>query len=147
MKSCPRIIRVAPGRSRAAGVTLIELMIVLLIVAILAGIAFPAYQSHIVRTNRAAARACLMEHSQLLERYYTTNLTYVGVTLPLGCDQDANMQTRYTFAAPTLTQRTYVLAATPIGVQLAKDTQCGTLTIDQASVRDATGTAGLAGCW
>lgn len=147
MKSCPRIIRVAPGRSRAAGVTLIELMVVLLIVAILAGIAFPAYQSHIVRTNRAAARACLMENSQFLERYYTTNLTYVGAVPALGCAADANLSTRYTFTAPTLTQRTYVLAATPIGVQLAKDTQCGTLGIDQASLRTATGTAGLAGCW
>jgi type IV pilus assembly protein PilE len=143
MKSCPRIIRVAPGRSRAAGVTLIELMIVLLIVAILAGIAFPSYQSHVVKTNRAAARACLMEASQFLERYYTTNLTYVGGPVNPGCALDANMQTRYTFTAPTLTQRTYVLAATPIGVQLAHDTQCGTLGIDQTNARTPT----TAGCW
>ena len=44
---------------RLKGFTLIELMIVLAIVAIITAIAYPSYQSHIQRTRRANAAACL----------------------------------------------------------------------------------------
>jgi type IV pilus assembly protein PilE len=130
------------------GVTLIELMVVLAIVAILAMIAVPSYQTYVMRTHRAAARACLSEASQFMERFYTTNLTYVGAdggdgTLGLGCETESSLNVRYTVSVDTLAQRTFRLVATPIAVQLAKDTQCGTLTLNQQNVR----TPATAGCW
>lgn len=42
------------------GFTLIELMIVVAIVAILAAVAYPSYQAHVIRTNRALANGCLL---------------------------------------------------------------------------------------
>ncbi|MDE2046954.1 MAG: prepilin-type N-terminal cleavage/methylation domain-containing protein, partial [Betaproteobacteria bacterium] len=41
------------------GFTLIELLIAVAVVAILAVIAIPSYESYIVRSNRAAAKAAL----------------------------------------------------------------------------------------
>ena len=130
-----------------AGVTLIELMVVLVIIAILTALAVPAYQSHVTKTNRGVAKSCLSEYAQFMERYYTTNLTYVGATASPGCKSDSNLSQRYTFATSNLAQSTYTVTATPIGVQAARDTQCGALNIKQDGTKGATGSGGTAFCW
>jgi type IV pilus assembly protein PilE len=130
-----------------AGVTLIELMVVMVIIAILTAIAVPAYQSHVTKTNRSAAKSCLSEYAQYMERYYTTNLKYAGAAPSPGCKSDSNLSTRYTFATSNLTQKTYTVTATPIGVQAERDTQCAVLGMNQDGTPSATGSGGRAFCW
>lgn len=133
---------------KSAGVTLLELLIVVTIVGILAAIAFPSYQRYVMRTNRAAARACLGEFSQSMERFYTTNMTYIGAAPNLGCFTESNLGARYTFDInPAAAQRTYRVRAVPIGAQLAGDTQCGTLTLNQAGLRTESGSGTVNDCW
>lgn len=73
------------ARQRSTGFTLIELMVTVVIVAILAAVALPSYTHYIVRGQRAAARAALLQTSQAMERYYTANGNYspAGTALPL----------------------------------------------------------------
>jgi len=123
------------------GFTLVELMIVVAIVGIIASVAYPSYQDHVRRTHRSAAKACMMEHAQFLERYYTTNLTYVGAAPNLACRTNGNLNQRYTIAVGNLGGNTYRVTATPRGGQTADE--CGTLTLDQTGARGAAG----AQCW
>lgn len=58
------------------GFTLTELLIVVAIVAILASIAYPSYQRHIVSTRHADAKVKLLEVMQLQRRFFTNNNTY-----------------------------------------------------------------------
>jgi len=129
------------------GFTLLELMIAVVIVALLAAIAVPNYQSYKIKTRRVMAAACLLEISQALERFHTANLTYVNFDLPnlqLQCRNDLNGH--YTFALTNQAARAYTLSAVPQGTQSSKDpATCGTLTTDQAGQKRAVGDVNL--CW
>lgn len=133
---------------KASGFTLIELMIVVVIIAVLAAIAYPAYINHTVNTRRAAATACLIELSQFMERYYTTEMSYAGAVLPDTTCQ-GELAVFYTFslaAAPTASA--YSVQAVPRGQQASRDgAKCGTLTLDQRGTEGVSGSAGVEGCW
>ncbi|MCW0454490.1 type IV pilin protein [Xanthomonas sacchari] len=133
-----------PSR-RQHGFTLIELMIVVAIVGVLGAIAFASYQSHVVKARRSAASVCLQQGAQLIERYYTTKLTYEGVPKPQ-CGSDAVQFYNVDFTG-TPNANTFKLTATPTGPQLANDTQCGALSIDQKGTRTTSTGAGEGTCW
>lgn len=63
-------------RQQQRGFTLIEVMIVVAIIALLAGIAWPSYQNQVRSSNRADAQGALMGLAQAMERHYTENGTY-----------------------------------------------------------------------
>jgi type IV pilus assembly protein PilE len=135
------------------GFTLLELMIVVAIVAILSAIAYPSYSKYVVRTRRTAAAGCLSEYANYMERYYTTNLRYDqdvnAVANPftkLDCDTQTSAYYKYDDGTPT--QTGYTVEAVPIGAQLAADTQCGTLTLNQTGTRNIqNGSGTVAQCW
>ena len=66
--------RSSPRASR--GFTLVELMIVAAVIAVLAAVAYPAYTSQLLKSQRAEAKAALMRAAQLLERSFTQNGFY-----------------------------------------------------------------------
>lgn len=134
--------------SRNSGFTLIELMITVAIVAILAAVAYPSYQSHVIKTRRAAAASCLMEMAQYMERSYTTNMTYVGAALPsTQCRTD--LSGHYSFSIETVKAAEYNVQAAPVpGSQQAAKDKCGTLTLNQAGTKGRSGTEmGVSQCW
>src|SRR5690554_1212265 len=135
-----------PRPAPVCGFTLIELMIVVAIVAIIMAITYPSYQNHVLKTARTNATACMMEHAQFMERFYTSNLTYEGADGNLGCANDADLANRYQIGVDGLGQATYTITATPHGPQ-AKDTVCGTLSLNQAGTRSVSGSGTLGQCW
>lgn len=144
------------SRRMSAGFSLIEVMIVVVVVGILASIAYPSYVNSIMRTHRATAQACLGSYAAFMERFYTTNLRYDqdtagdAVTLPvLECASASNSGDNYTYSlvAANLGATTYTLQATPIGTQASRDSQCATLSMTHTGDRGASGTGGAAECW
>lgn len=142
------------SRRTATGFTLVELIIVVLIIAVLSAIAYPAYQDSVVKTRRGAAKSCLLESELFMQRFFTTNLRYdqtlppanAAVVLP-ACAAGTDVTNHYNVALTAVAARTYTLTATPQGLQAAKDTDCGTLSINQVGAKNSGGSETVDYCW
>ena len=126
------------------GFTLIELLIALACVAMLASFAWPSYQSLILRSQRAQARASLLQAAHWCERAASANGSY-----PSAADVPASVLQiegqRYKMTVTSTTQ-SYALSATPLGTQ-ATDA-CGVLTVNHLGVRSVHGASQTAAqCW
>jgi type IV pilus assembly protein PilE len=129
---------------RQQGFTLIELLITLACVALLASFAWPSYQSLILRSQRAQARASLLQAAHWLERAASANGSY-----PLAADVPTSVLQidgqRYKMSI-TSTAQSYTLSAMPIGTQAAD--VCGTLTVNHLGLRGVQGGSQTAAqCW
>ena len=58
------------------GMTLIELLLVIVILGIIVSIALPGYQDSVRKARRADSQAVMLELAQWMERFYTENGRY-----------------------------------------------------------------------
>ncbi len=77
-----------PLRRNMRGITLIELMMVVVIISILAAIAFPNYQEFSARAKRNEAKAALLQIATNQERFYLNNNTFTLDMTALGFSAD-----------------------------------------------------------
>ena len=102
------------------GMTLIELLITVAIVAILAAVAVPAYQDYTVRAQLADAHATLGATRTRLEQYYQDNRSYppqcgaAAGTLPAFVMPANSTYFSYACAAGATAGQTYLLSASGI---------------------------------
>ncbi len=143
---------ISPKRMR--GFTLIELMIAIVIIGILAAVAYPGYQNSVRKSRRATAQGDLMAFAAAMERSFTATNTYMDngtVDIDGNGLGDTGTPVLTTFvptspmsgggpvaynltiqAAPAPTQTIYTLRATPVPGPQAVD---GVLTLTSAGQR------------
>ena len=119
------------------GITLLELMIVVVIVAFMAVIAYPNYRDFAARAKRNEAKAALLRLATQQERFYLQNNTYTCDMTQLGFPVAAG----YVSDSGTYTVDVTACDASDFGAQAvynpadAEAGKCGLFTIDGRGTR------------
>lgn len=137
------------SRQRQLGFTLVELMMVVVIVGILASIAYPSYQSFTLRARRADAQQMLMDIAARQERYFGSENEYADDFTDLGYSDlvSGDLASDDGYYLIDLTRANpgrYTLTASPTGSH--SDSECGDLTLDSRGVRAASAGT-VERCW
>lgn len=138
------------NRKRVSGMTLIELMTVIVVVAILASIAVSSYRSYLIRTNRTEARMALLRIQAAQEKFFLQNNQYADndkleTNPPGGLGALAETPSGYyAISIEDYTATTYTAVATATAGQTQDKADCQTLKIKQDGSREP---ADSTGCW
>jgi type IV pilus assembly protein PilE len=154
------VTRSTPSKPALRGFTLIELMVAVVIVGILAAVAYPSYQSQVRKSRRTDARNAALDLAARQERYfsqynsYSSSVTGTGVN-GLGYSSatiTVGGSAWYTASLPVATSTTYTIKLTPIAGTDQVNDPCYAFMVDhlgQTSNVDASSKAIAAsvGCW
>ncbi len=145
-------------RSRQLGYNLMELMIVVVIIAIISSIAYPSYTQYIVSSKRTTAASALLRVADRQQQFFMDNKSYTGDLTNLGFAANpwvlsdtgnsvaaGDADAVYSISLSNVTAITYTATAAPLHGQLARDTECGSLALDQAVTKS--NSAGGDDCW
>lgn len=136
------------------GVTLMELLTVIVILGILASIAFPSYRTYLIRAQRAEAKTALLQLQAAQEKFYLNGNSYTdavtddppaGLGLP-GISESGKYDITVELGDDG---QSYTVTAAPTadGGQ-EDDSFCGSLSLTDTGVRGISGDSGhLAECW
>jgi type IV pilus assembly protein PilE len=145
------------ARHGAAGFTLIELVIAVVITGLLLAIAIPSYREQIRRGYRSLATTALMDRATRLERCAALdpNNGFLAAntacpTFPNNVNDEAG-NALWQITIPTRAAITYTLQARPVaGSQAAGDTTCAMIQLTQTGARSSTDSSSAdttAQCW
>ena len=122
---------------RVAGVTLIELMITVAIIAILGSVAYPAFTSYTQRSYRAEAQAQMMDIASRQQRFLQSTRAYADKTTleATGYALPSSVSSRYSYTISTSSSPpSFTITFTAIGSQ----TSDGDLTLDSSGNKTPT---------
>lgn len=128
------------------GVTLMELMIVVVVIGILTAIAYPSYRQYAAKAKRNEAKAALLQIATLQERHYLQNATYTADMTKLGFPVSDNFLTdseSYIVDVTAASASAFSATATYQKGD-AEAGKCATFSIDGAGQKTSTP---FADCW
>ena len=148
--------------ARQRGLTLVELMVVVAVMAIIASVAYPLYTAQVQKSRRADAKVALQSIALAQERVYTVNGGYSNnlnvlyptstVAIAAGFDHPFTSNTAgttsrgyYTVGLTQTSNQDFGATASIAGAQ-ASDADCVQFTINQLGVKGATDGGGT-NCW
>ncbi|MGY4025547.1 type IV pilin protein [Aeromonas rivuli] len=127
-------------RKHARGMTLIELMVAVAIVAIIAAIAYPSFTDGLRKSRRAEGFKGLLTMQLKQEEYRVSNSSYSPTLSAVGNPASDY----YNFSISGASATGYTLIATAKGAQSGDNsgaTSCNTLTLTKADAKTP------AACW
>ena len=123
---------------KQAGVTLIELVIVVIIVGILAAIAVPSYRQYVIKGNRRAAQAVMMDIANRERQYFIGNREFASkADLAYSLSTEVSDNYTYDIALDAGPPPAFTITFTAVGAQVSD----GNLTLTSE------GDKGPAGKW
>ena len=140
--------------TRAAGFTLMEVIIVMVVVAILVSIAVPSYQNYVLKSHRVSAKTALLDLANRQESYYALNNTYASQANTLGLASSTlsipgGGQNYYLLSVASATTSSFTLQAMAQGGQ-ASDA-CQSYRLDnlgnQSNINASGVTLSVSNCW
>lgn len=141
------------------GVTLIELVVVVVVIGILASIAIPSYRNYVMRANRTEARAALLALATAQEKFYLQCNTYTSALDPdadTACDPanlrfpTASERGYYTITVTAADAVGWTAEAAPNGAPQSGDDRCQWLQLTSTgtkSAKNSGGTDSTQECW
>jgi type IV pilus assembly protein PilE len=146
------------GMHRQHGVTLIELIVVMIIVGILAAVAIPSYRAYVLRSQRADAKDALLALATAQEKFYLQCNTYATdiANAPSCADgelqgTDASKNGWYDLAIDAADATSYTVSAVAAaGENQFQDEACRTYRVTDRGIRTAADSGGgdnTAECW
>ena len=157
----------AAGRSRSKpmnrihrqdGVTLMELMVVMIIVGVLAAVAIPSYRNYVIRSQRADAKDALLALATAQEKFYLQCNTYAAdIDNATDCvagelqATDASKNGWYDLAIDAANATSYTVSAVAAaGENQFQDEACRTFRVTDRGIRTAFDSGDVdntAECW
>jgi type IV pilus assembly protein PilE len=141
-------------RYAALGFTLVELMITVAVIAILTGIAYPAYLQQMQKSRRVQAKTALLDLASREERYFGTNNQYTNSATALGYSAafplaiNVSGTAYYTLNFSAFTSTSFTATATPVAGTPQAGDKCGTYTLTNTGTQSVTGaTLTASSCW
>ena len=127
------------SQTHQKGFNLIEIIIVIAIISILAGIAYPTYTQNMLETRRTDGWIALSAAAAAQQRWHAINFTYTEDMSDLGGTLSAE---EYYTMSVVADVSTFTLTATANSSDVqAADTGCTVLTLTE------TGSQSPASCW
>ncbi|HWK49896.1 MAG TPA: type IV pilin protein [Steroidobacter sp.] len=136
-------MRINTCRPAQRGMTLIELLTVVAIVAILGTIALNSYRSSVLRSNRTEGTTTLLRIQAAQEKFYLNERAYSNSLTQLKIPANTE-RGLYRIQLSNVGAVTYTATATATNGQAA-DTECATLSIDETGNR--TPSPATTRCW
>lgn len=130
---------------RLKGFSLIEMLFVLLLVSVLVAIAYPSYQSYILRSKQQAAKLSLLRLASKMEQYAITHGGYEGASLVALGEEASNRD--YQLQLSELSKNKFVVKAVPQTVLARSDTRCGAFILNNVGQHSVTGSDSASECW
>src|SRR5690606_3395105 len=118
-------------------------MLVVLVLAILAGIALPSYQEHVRQARRAEVAGFLLENAHRLERPYVPPGGYVAGPVPQPALPRPPSGTPLYILHAALSAESFTLTATAVPGGLMAGDPCASYSLDQINQR----TPADSRCW
>ncbi|TQQ67721.1 type IV pilin protein [Vibrio cholerae] len=142
-----RIIFCKLSVGQQQGMTLIELMIAVVIVGVLASIAYPAYTNYVKEGHRKQAMADMAKIQLYLEEKYQNGYTATGIVdAQKVCNSFCSVDSdRYKIVVETAAT-SYAITATPQSSKGQNSDQCGGNTYPSLTLNEK-GVTSPIGCW
>jgi len=133
------------------GLSFIELLCTLVIIAIITSIAYPSYSEGLMKIKHTEAKSALLELQNQYERYFMTHNSYedakIGTDVNALINQTITKNGNYQLEISEQKEDYYLLSAHPNSNSTIQDKVCASFTLNSLGEQNVSGSGNAYQCW